>query len=63
MKPLKRTAIEELAAGMSSFWEISEYKGIIDFALSDVSICAGQSNSLKVVNRCPSFVLMEKAEK
>lgn len=38
MKPLKRTAIEELAAGMSSFWEISEYKGIIDFALSDIDL-------------------------
>ena len=37
-KPLKQTSTETLVEGMASFFEIQEYKDIIEFALNDVDL-------------------------
>ena len=37
-KPLKQTSVETLVDGMASFFEIQEFKDIIEFALNDVDL-------------------------
>ena len=37
-KPLKRTAVQTLCEGMAAFWEIQEYKDILDFVAEDVDL-------------------------
>lgn len=38
MRPLKQTALETLEEGIQSFFELSEFKGIVPFALEDIDL-------------------------